>query len=86
MIFLVHYDRRAEQLLRFDKYDDADQSRAEDDRLELELSLIGSDRENEVVLFNAADEAALRVTHARYFYSLSELAVMAGQSQGPLSC
>jgi hypothetical protein len=86
MIFLVHYDRRAQQLLRFDKYDDADHVRAADDRLDLELSLLGSDRENEIVLFSAASEAALRVSHARYFYSLEELATAAAQSQGPMPC
>lgn len=86
MIFLVHYDRRAQQLLRFDKYEDQDHVRAEDDRLDLELSLLGSDRENEVVLFSASDEAALRVSHARYFHSLEEMAMVIAQSQGGVPC
>ncbi|WP_343627587.1 hypothetical protein [Roseateles sp.] len=82
----MHYDRRAQQLLRFDQYEDGDFTRAEDDRLDLELSLLGSDRENEIVLFNAADEAALRVSHARYFQSIEEIALATARSQGPFAC
>jgi hypothetical protein len=86
MIFLVHYDRRAQALLHFEKYDDTDRRRAEEDMLQLELSLLGSERENEIVLFKGADEAALRVSHARYFESLSELMATAAQAHGPMPC
>lgn len=86
MIFLVHYDRRAQQLLRFDRYDDGDDTRAHDDLLELELSLLHSDRENEVVLLKAPDEAALRVSHGRYFYTIEELAMQLTELLGLKPC
>lgn len=73
MILLIHYDRRAQRLLRFDRYEDAQRQQAEDDRLELELSLLNSDRENEIVLLKGASEEALRESHARYFLSFSGL-------------
>lgn len=86
MIFLVHYDRRAQRLLRFETYDDSDADRAQEDSFALELSLLGSDRENEIALFKAADEAALRVSHARYFETLTDMLQSASQSLGPIAC
>ena len=41
--------------------------------MELELNLHAKGLEREVVLLEAESEAAIRLTHGRYFYDLSEL-------------
>lgn len=76
MVFLVHYDRRAQRLMAFEQYADEQASRAYDDQLALELSLLGSDRENEIVIYQAEDEAAFRAAYPRYFHSMAELMQM----------
>ncbi|MFX1679316.1 hypothetical protein PV762_08785 [Mitsuaria sp. CC2] len=78
MIFLVHYDRRAQRLERFVGYSDDALLQAQDDRLKLELSLLRSDRENEIVLLSAPSEEAVRNTHGRYFYKFADLAARSG--------
>ena len=39
MIFLIEYDRPAGKRVRFEVFEDAERSKAEDSRLEIELSL-----------------------------------------------
>ena len=78
MIFLIDYDRKQGRLVQLKSYEDSDRSRAEQARLELELSLRRSGEPHEVVILEAADEAALRTTHRRYFEDLAGLAKAAG--------
>ncbi len=74
MIFLIDYDRKKGRLLQLKSYEDSDRSRAEEARLELELSLSRRGKSHEVVILEAPDEAALRTTHRRYFEDLAGLA------------
>jgi len=73
MLFLIEYDRDQGRLVTFEVFDDSDRKEAEEARLNLELALNVQDAENEVVLLEAASEAALRRTHRRYFENLTEL-------------
>ena len=41
MIFLIHYNRSAGEIVKLKEFDDSERSRAEDARLALELELIG---------------------------------------------
>ena len=73
MIFLIEYDRKAGQVVRFLEFPDEERRKAEDIRLERELALNASRSENEVVLLEARDKQALERTHRRYFATLDEL-------------
>ena len=73
MVFLIEYDRQKGQLITFQAFEDSERKRAQDTLLELELNLHARGIEREVVLLEAASEAAIRVTHARYFEDLEQL-------------
>jgi hypothetical protein len=73
MIFLIEYNRQKGRIISLKSFDDSDRVKAQDRRLELELSLNAKGIEHEVVLLDAKSEAAIRITHGRYFYDLSEL-------------
>lgn len=73
MIFLIEYDRNIGRIITLATFRDSEFQRAEDSRLELELSLNQRGVEREVVLLEAATEEALRKTHRRYFEDLAEL-------------
>lgn len=73
MFFLIEYDRQKGELIRLDKFNDADRSAAEESRLTLEIDLNRQRIDHEVVLPQAEDENALRRTHRRYFEDLAEL-------------
>jgi len=74
MIFLIEYNRKEGQIVSFETFNDSERHDAENSRLETELKLNRLGIEHEVILLEAATEAALRRTHRRYFESLSELA------------
>ena len=74
MLFLIEYDRRSGRIITFEPYPDSRRREAEEARLSMELRLRGAGIEREVVLLEAASEAALRATHRRYFESLDALA------------
>ncbi len=78
MLFLVEYDRVRGEIASFRAFDEADRERAADLRLDLEISLRRRNLKREVVLLEAANEAALRRTHRRYFESLEQLAMSRG--------
>ena len=67
MIFLVEYNREKAKTLTFRSYPDSERTKAQDDRLELELKLLAEGVEHEVVILEAVDEAHVRRTHSRYF-------------------
>jgi hypothetical protein len=74
MIFLVEYDRSTGRTITFKSFEDSQAREAQDSMLHLELSLHHAGIEREVVLLDAADEAILHRTHARYFHeSISDL-------------
>jgi hypothetical protein len=73
MIFLIEYDRRRGRLVTFETYDNADRAVAERARVELELPRSKRGAPHEVVLLEAETEAALRLTHRRYFQSAREI-------------
>lgn len=75
MIFLIQYERRAAKLVRIDHFADGERAIAERARLNLELATLDSDIEQEIVLLEADSEAALRLTHGRYFQALNEIFV-----------
>jgi hypothetical protein len=74
MLFLIEYDRNRGRVITIREFDETDKKRAENSRLELELELNRLGERREVVLLEAADEAALRRTHRRYFEDVLELA------------
>ncbi|NOT55897.1 MAG: hypothetical protein HOP18_14960 [Deltaproteobacteria bacterium] len=74
MIFLIEYARHQGRVVTFKAFDEAARRQAEDERLEMELDLNRRGIVHEVVLFEAATEAALRRTHRRYFEDLADLA------------
>lgn len=78
MIFLLQYDRSRGKLVEMRTF--KDWKEAYEARLDLELRLNRPGIRNEVVLLEAPDEAALRRTHGRYFYSVTELAEAARES------
>jgi hypothetical protein len=73
MVFLIRYDRRNGRIESLDAFDDTDRLKAEQTRLELELSQRSSRGASEIVLLEAKSEADLRKTHRRYFESAREL-------------
>ncbi|HYR77135.1 MAG TPA: hypothetical protein VEM96_14980 [Pyrinomonadaceae bacterium] len=73
MVFLIEYNREKGRIISLKSFDDSDRVKAQDCRLELELSLNANAVEHEVVLLEAESEAAIRLTHGRYFYDLTEL-------------
>ena len=73
MIFLLEYDRQRGKLVQLVQFADTEQSRAQDRRVELEVSLNAEGVKHEVVILEAASEADLRKTHRRYFLDLAEL-------------
>jgi len=73
MIFLLQYDRRAGRLVTLREFDDSDKAKAENARIELEVSLNRAKTDHEVVLLQAQSRDALRQTHNRYFANLREL-------------
>jgi hypothetical protein len=74
MIFLVEYDRSTGRTLTFKSFEDSEACEARNSMLHLELNLHRAGIEREVVLLEAAHEAILHRTHARYFHeSISDL-------------
>ena len=81
MIFLIEYNRREGRLVTFKRFQDSERLKAQNARLDLELDLNRKGIDHEVVLLEAASEAALRRTHRRYFEDASEIAKSATGSQ-----
>ena len=69
MIFLIEYNRPEGRIVRFEKFKDSERVKAANSGLDLELRLNRKAINHEVVLLEAASEAALRRTHRRYFES-----------------
>jgi len=74
MIFLIEYDRSAGIVRSMQSFGEDDRRLAEDARLRLELKSNQQSLNAEIVLLEAPDESALRLTHRRYFEDLLQLA------------
>ena len=73
MIFLIEYNRPEGQIVTFRNFDDSRRREAENSRLDIELDLNRREVSHEVVLLEAEREAALRLTHRRYFENLRQI-------------
>jgi hypothetical protein len=74
MIFLMEYDRSRGELLSIEAFEDSDRDAAENERLRREITLHRKGVQREIVLLQAATEAALKETHRRYFADIATLA------------
>lgn len=73
MIFLIEYNRTEGSIINLETFDDSERRKAENARLEIELTLNRKKVEHEVVLLEAASVEALRQTHRRYFETAREI-------------
>ena len=73
MLFLIQYDRRAGRIVRLERFTDDQRYLAAETGLGLEIELQRRGQSQEVVLLDAASEAALRKTHGRYFEDVEGL-------------
>ena len=73
MIFLIEYNRSEGSIVTFRSFDDSQRREAENVRLEIELDLNRKGIGHEVVLLEAANEDAIRLTHRRYFEDLRQI-------------
>ncbi len=77
MIFLIEYNRSEGRIVAFREFDDRQRREAEDARLQIEVKGNGKEVDCEVVLLEAKNEDALRVTHRRYFEDLRQITAAA---------
>lgn len=75
MIFLLEYDRRQGKLVTITSFPETARDEASAARLDLELRLHAQGIQHEVVILEAHDQAALRLTHLRYFESVRGIAL-----------
>ena len=73
MIFLIHYNRSAGEIVKLKEFNESERAQAQDARLKMELDLIGKKDGDEVCLLEADSIEALKRTHRRYFESLRTL-------------
>jgi hypothetical protein len=73
MIFLIKYNRGEGRIVTFREFDDQRRREAEDLRLQIEVDDNSKEVGCEVVLLEAESEAALRLTHRRYFEDLRQM-------------
>ena len=72
-IFLIEYDRGEGRIVTLRTFDEQQRKEAEDLRLDIEVRDNGKEIDREVVLLEAADEDALRITHRRCFEDLRQM-------------
>jgi hypothetical protein len=73
MFFLMEYDRRKGKLVNITSFHNVDRTKAEKQRLMIELELHKLHVDREVVLLEAINEDALRRTHRRYFENARQI-------------
>jgi hypothetical protein len=78
MLFLIEYDRSRGEIISMGIHADSERAHVDEMRLEMELRLRRDALTREVVVLHAANEDALRRTHARYFVSAEALVPSAG--------
>jgi hypothetical protein len=80
MIYLIHYNRSAGEIVKLKEFDKSQRAQAEDARLKMELDLIGKKDGDEVCLLEAGSIEALKGTHRRYFETLRALTASGSQT------
>lgn len=73
MLFLIEYDRLRGEIVSLATYADDQRDHVDEARLQMELRQRSEAAKREVVVLEAANENALRKTHARYFKSAQAL-------------
>jgi hypothetical protein len=73
MLFLIEYDRLRGEIVSLATHADDRREQVDEARLQMELRLHREAAKREVVVLEAANEDALRRTHARYFKSAQAL-------------
>ena len=73
MIFLIQYNRKRREMVRFERFEDSERQIAYDIKFDLELRLNRESNRDEVVILEASSEEAVRKTHRRYFETLEQL-------------
>jgi|GEM_PF-2160752 len=71
MIFLIEFNRAAQERVTYKTYGDDQFDAAMSDLRELELQRFDEGVENEIVVLQAVDEEQLKRTHGRYFSKLA---------------
>jgi hypothetical protein len=79
MLFLIEYSRTQGKLVKMLQFQSDQRATAENRRLELELDLNRHKVDHEVVVLEAASEAALHKTHRRYFEDSAQIAESFGK-------
>ena len=72
MIFLIEYNRQKESIVKFERFQNSERTKAENRRFQIELNLNRRKVDHEVVLLEAYNKKGLKRTHRRYFQSLEE--------------
>jgi hypothetical protein len=80
MIFLIRYDRDRSERISLQRFQDSERAGAEQARFALELEIAKQKLNQEVVLLSVMDEAALRITHSRYFDDIDQMAAKLASS------
>jgi hypothetical protein len=80
MIYLIHYNRSAGEIVKLQEFEESKRAQAEDARLKMELDLIGKKDGDEVCLLEAGSIEALKGTHRRYFETLRALTASGSQT------
>lgn len=73
MFFLMEYDRPKGKIINITRFHDNDRTKAENQRLMIEMELYKLHVDREVVLLEAINEDALRRTHRRYFENARQI-------------
>lgn len=71
MFYLVHYSRRSRSVLRLSEF--VDRSAASNEKLAVEIGLLGKEDGDELVILEANDMSDLTRSHSRYFADLTKL-------------
>lgn len=73
MLFLIQYNRKLGHIVNIKSFEDIKRQVAENTKLDMEIKLSRVDNIDEIVLLEASNEDALRITHGRYFDNIKEL-------------
>jgi hypothetical protein len=73
VIFLIEYDAAKGQTVNLFEFKDEERSKAQEQRLSMELDLLHGKVKHEVVTLEARSKESLAHSHARYFKSSKEM-------------
>lgn len=78
MLFLVHYDRKQNEVLSLKEYQDEEREIAYQDRLAMEKLYARANDAQEIVLLEAVNREQLRQTHPKYVPSTASEKIFLG--------